>query len=154
MTIFNIHDIIQFAIRIEENGETFYRKAAQSGDNKEAAELFNRLADEEVNHKKVFEEMKNHLGEYTPNETYEGEYARYLHEYIDQKAIFIDGLGDMGKDTISALEFALQREMDSILYYVEVKRFVSDRHHNTINNIIAEEKKHFSRISELKKKLA
>ena len=30
MTIFNMHDIVNFAIRIEENGEKFYREPRRS----------------------------------------------------------------------------------------------------------------------------
>jgi rubrerythrin len=46
----------------------------------------------------------------------------------------------------------MQREADSILYYHEAKRFTGEKHYNIIDKIIAEERKHFGRLSELRKK--
>ena len=57
MRIFEGQEIYQFAMRIEENGERFYRQAAQGVQEKDARGLFEHLADEEVKHRKIFEGM-------------------------------------------------------------------------------------------------
>lgn len=154
MSILNGHDVVRFAVRIEEDGELFYRDAAGMSDNGAAKALFLRLADEEVGHKKIFEEMAQALGEYTPAETYQGEYLAYLRDYIDGKVIFRRDMKNavrlMGT-VLSALDFAIQRELDSVLYYQELKAFVPERHYATIDAIIAEERKHFAILSQVRK---
>lgn len=158
MNIFNAHDVIEFAIRVEENGERIYREMARVVDDRGVKDLFSRLADDEVGHRKRFEEMRGALGDYSPPETYEGEYMAYLREYIDGKVVFTkelkeDYLRGSG-EAQSAIALALEREIDSISYYQEMKRYVPEREHSLIDGIIAEERIHFSKLSELRKGMA
>ena len=50
-----------------------------------------------------------------------------------------------------ALDFAIQREMDSILYYQEIKKLVDTRHTDAIDLIIGEERMHFAILSRLRR---
>ena len=156
MKIFDARDVIQFALRIEEDGEVFYRKAALAAKDKDVRDLFNFLADEEIQHKALFREMFSKMEALQPAEAYDGEYASYLSDYIDGKAVFTketqQELTSDTKDILSALTFAMQREADSILYYHEAKRFTGEKYYNIIDKIITEERKHFSKLSELRKK--
>jgi len=150
-----IHDVINFAIRIEENGERFYREAAEIITSKPVRELFERLAQEEIGHRKTFEKLLSGLGDYQPPESYEGEYFAYLKDFIDGKAIFKDHpqIGQLAKaSTVAgALDFAIQRELDSILYYQEMKKFTGARHVDVMDTIIEEERTHFAILSKLRK---
>ena len=153
MDIFKPAEIFQFAIRIEENGEKFYRQAAQATKDEEAKYIFNDLADEEAKHKQIFKGFLDKAEEINPRETYTGEYLDYLKEYIDNKIIFARELDKPAADVtdiLSALTFAMQRELDSILYYHEVKKFVADRLHALVDKIIQEEWKHYSRLSAIR----
>ena len=47
----------------------------------------------------------------------------------------------------------MKRELDSILYYQEIKPFVPEKERNLIDTIVTEERKHFLALSDLKKKL-
>ncbi len=156
MKIFDARDVIQFALRIEEDGEVFYRKAALAAEDKDVRDLFNFLADEEIQHKALFREMFSKMEALQPAEAYDGEYASYLSDYIDGKAVFTketqQELTSDTKDITSSLTFAMQREADSILYYHEAKRFTGEKYYNIIDKIITEERKHFSKLSELRKK--
>ncbi|HAR95943.1 MAG TPA: hypothetical protein DCR97_08285 [Deltaproteobacteria bacterium] len=147
MRVFNGYDVLQFAIRVEENGEAFYRETASMMVDNDVRDLFTRLAGEEINHKKTFEGMLAQLRDYQPPETYDGEYLMYLKSYIDGKAIFKDHpkIPEMAKarDREGALDFAIQREADSILYYEEMKKFAGEKHASVIDRIIAEERNHF-----------
>lgn len=158
MKIFNVGDIIQFAVRIEEDGENFYRKAAAAAPNGEMQAMFNYLADEETHHKSIFSEMLSKIENIQPAETYDGEYAAYLSDYIDNKVIFTKQVqqefGSGTKDMISAVNFAMQRETDSILYYHEIKQFVAEKYYDAIDGIINEERKHFRKLSEMRNQLA
>lgn len=156
MSIFlQASDIYQFAIRVEEDGELFYHRAAMIAEDRETGKLFDRLADEEIRHKRIFQDMLSKIEEYRPPESFSGEYMAYLRDYIDNKVIFTkdakDGQLKNVHDTLSALDFAVQRELDSILYYQEAKQFVAPKYHGRIEKIIEEERKHFAVLSEAKK---
>jgi rubrerythrin len=156
MKMFNARDVLHFAIRIEENGEIFYREAARAIGDHGAKDIFNRLATEEVGHKMTFQDMLETVGDYEPAESYRGEYLAYLQAYIDGKAVFKGLAGassDLSQvaDTASALDFAIQREVDSIIYYQETKEFVPEKHHKTVDRVIGEERRHFSLLSEMRK---
>ncbi len=151
----NIHDVVNFAIRIEENGERFYREAAEIITNQPVRELFVRLAEEETVHRKTFERLLSGLGDYQPPETYEGEYLAYLKDFIDGKAVFKDHPKipqlEKASSIAGALDFAVQREVDSILYYQEIKKFVGTRHTEAIDLVIHEERMHFAFLSKLRR---
>jgi len=156
MRVFEASDIVEIAVRIEENGANFYRFAEQIAKQEEAKKLFAHLAVEEGRHKKIFEGLFAQMEKANPPEGYEGEYSSYLRDYVDNNIIFTKEVMDKElakiKDTVSALDFAIKRELDSILYYHEIKRFVSAAQHTTLDQIIAEERKHFTTLSEVKKR--
>ncbi len=153
----NAHDVVNFAIRIEENGERFYREAAEIISDKGVKELFERLAKEETVHKRTFEKLLSSIGDYQPPEEFEGEYMVYLRDFIDGKAVFKKHptIPELAKTSTvpAALEFAIQREMDSIVYYQELKRFVGAGHREAIDLIIDEERMHFAFLSALRREV-
>ncbi|HUT64721.1 MAG TPA: hypothetical protein VMZ05_01085, partial [Spirochaetota bacterium] len=52
-----------------------------------------------------------------------------------------------------ACEFGIRKELDSILYYQEIKNFVPENERDSIDAIIAEERHHFIKLTELKREL-
>lgn len=89
-------------------------------------------------------------------ESYPGEYLAYLTAYVD-KIIFTNDVLDKEisriKGTQSTVDFGIQRELDAILYYHELKKFVPESEHSLIDKVIYEERKHFSKLSKLRKKI-
>ena len=55
---------------------------------------------------------------------------------------------------VGALDFAIQREMDSILYYQEIKSLVGPDNAGTVDMIIDEERMHFAFLSRLRRETA
>lgn len=151
---FEAGDILEIAMRIEENGSNFYRYAVQLAHEEDTKKLFEHLAKEEENHKAVFKGMLSTLEVHDLPESYPGEYASYLHNYADNNLIFTKETMDRElagiTDTLSAIDFAIRRELDSILYYHEIKGFVSKDQHSAIDEIINEERKHFNLLSKLR----
>jgi len=154
MKTFDVSEIFQFAIKIEENGTKFYWHAAQMAKDAKMKEVFNSLAEDEIEHKKIFEDMLSQMHKYDPSEFYPEEYFEYLHSYVDG-IIFTGELQEreLPVDTLSAIKFAIQRELDSILYYQEIKKFVTKDQHDLIDRIIEEERKHFLKLSKFLKEL-
>jgi rubrerythrin len=150
--MFEVDDIVRFAIRIEENGEAFYREAERSAKDEGARRLFKRLADDELEHKQVFQRMLDAMGDPPPEESYKGEYMSYLRDHIDAKAVFSrDAHLSAVADARSALDFAIQRELDALHFYEEMKRVVPERHFDVLDAIVGEERKHFVELSETRK---
>lgn len=157
MSVFEAGDIVEVAVRIEENGAGFYRYAVQLAGNEETKLLFQHLAEEEVGHQRTFERILAGLKQSPPPEGYDGEYAAYLHNYVDNRLVFTkDQLtGEMARmrSEADALDFAIQRELDSIHYYREVQELLPEDQRPVIGQIIAEEKGHFKRLSEMRERL-
>jgi rubrerythrin len=142
MNIFTASEIVEFAERIHENGANFYRYAIQLVKNQEAKDLFAELAEEEVKYHKTLEKIFADIEKSIPEETYVGESAQYLRNYIDNNIVFTqqainDDLAAV-KDACSAIDFAARRELDSISYYESIKRLVPKTQHEAIDYLIAE----------------
>ncbi len=156
MAIFEAKEIFKFAIRIEENGEKFYRFASKLADDEETKKIFNYLGDEEVKHKEIFTRLLSEITKDVSFDNYSDEYFDYLRYYVDN-VIFteeqLEKQQEEVKDVLSAIKFAMQKELDSVLYYHEVEKFVSENQKSLIEDIIAEERKHYAKLSEMKENL-
>ncbi len=156
MQVFAASDIVQVAIRIEENGIIFYKFAEQLAKQEESKKLFAFLADAEAGHKRTFEKFFAAVDKFIPAEQYAGEYSAYLRNYVDNNIIFTKEVMDKQlagvKDTVAAFDFAMQRELDSILYYHEIKNLVPATQHDAIEKIIEEERKHYALLCDMKKR--
>src|SRR6185369_17451901 len=109
-------EILQFAMRMEENGERFYREAANNSSDSKVKELFNHLASEETVHNRSFEELFSKAEIFESPESYPGEYLAYFYNYIDNKVFFTDeNKASLHEsfDVLKAMDFAMQRELDS-----------------------------------------
>ena len=155
MSIFAAGDVLQFAIGMEENGALFYRQAAELSENGDVKKLFLHMASEEDEHQKTFEKFLSKVELYEPIEEYPGEYLDYLHSYIDGKASSVFFTEDSSElksiDVSHALDFAMKKEMASILYFTELRDFVNEYDQKAIDAIIEEERKHVAQLSETKK---
>lgn len=151
---FDASDIVEIAVRIEENGGNFYRFAVQLAKDEQTKEVFRRLAEDEDRHGKIFQNVLSKIETHSLPEGYSDEYGAYLRNYVDSNIIFTEEAMETEltkiKDVPSALDFAIRREMDSILYYQEIKVFVSKDQHAVIDEIIAEERSHFETLSALR----
>ena len=152
--IFNASEIYQFAIRIEENGEKFYRLMVEKLDEPKVKELFASLADDEVVHEKTFKEMLSQIETYEPPESYPGEYFDYLRAYVDNVLFSINNFDedvDKINNSLDAIQFAIDKELDSVQYYQEMRNFVHIPQKKLIDNIIEEERRHVVKLSEIKR---
>jgi rubrerythrin len=153
---FKASEIMQVAIRIEENGEKLYRHAKTLTDEPKIKDLFGFLAGEEIKHKKTFEEMVSKLESYEPPETYPGEYFAYLRAYADSLVFSPEEVAEELEelyDVDEAVEFAMEREIESILYYIEAKSLVPKSQADALDKIIAEERRHYLKLVDVKKSL-
>jgi rubrerythrin len=157
MSLFEPSEVFQFAIRIEENGEKFYRKMADKFSDPKVKELFSYLADEETKHKRIYEGMVENIEKYEPFESYPGEYFEYLRAYADKIIFDEEALDEQQKqitDPTTAINVAMDNEVASILYYQEIKNLVSKKQRGLIDKIMEEERRHFVTLSGMRSNIA
>jgi rubrerythrin len=143
-------EIIEIAIRIEENGYTFYNSAAEkiteSTDNKA---LFLDLAEKELLHIAIFQKLADKFEpeEFEFNAPDEGDYINHLAD------THIFGKKDAGIElakTVTtpkqALEIALRFENESVDFYTELYKRTKSDSKKLIQQIIDEEKEHAAEI--------
>ncbi len=155
MDTFRANEVFEIAIKIEENGEKFYRYAADLAEERNSKEMFTFLAGEEVKHKKTFEAMLSGVEDYQPSESYPGEYFAYLRAYAEGLIFTPEKLqSELAevKTVEDAIDFAIQREIESILYYIEAKNLVPGNQKDKIDEIINEERRHYLKLVGAKKK--
>ena len=156
MAIFTAKDIFDFAVKIEENGETFYRETAKAIANSKVNKLFLGLADEEVIHKQTFQKLASQLGTLALPQASNEEYSAYLEAYT-QNLVFsaqnIDSKLSKISDEKIALMYAIDKELDTIHYYKEINSLIPESDHAQIDKIINEERSHVVRLAEIKKSL-
>jgi rubrerythrin len=156
MTIFSIRDVFDIAVKIEEKGEEFYRDTAEVITQPEVKALFNHLADEEVAHKRLFQKMAQKIGAINLEAPAREEFYTYLETYT-QNLIFSDVRSETKtpaiRDARAALLYAIEKELDSVLYYKEIRELIPASEYKLIDGIIEEERRHVVRLSELKKSL-
>ena len=153
---FKASEFLQVAIRIEENGEKLYHHAGTLSDDPKIKELFAFLAGEETKHKRIFTEMVSKLGTYEPPETYPGEYFAYLRAYADSLVFSPEEAEEELEDILDvdeAVEFAMEREIESILYYLEAKALVPKGQAEALDKVVSEERRHYLKLVELKRSL-
>ena len=152
MIRFTPGDAVECAIRIEENGETFYGRMAEKFDDPEVKTLFDYLQEEESKHREKFSGMLSKLGNDQRSSNQPEEYYAYLRAFV-QRVIFsserMEEEMSRVKDRQSALDFAIRAELESILYYEEMKKLFKEEDREPVDKIIVEEREHFLELSAL-----
>lgn len=150
--MFTAREIIDLAVRIEENGEKVYRKAAREVADPSLASILRRLADDEAEHAKWFAGRR----ECTPEDPVTDPSLRKTARGI------LDGI--LGEQSFSLQEadfsrvrqldhlirIALEFEKDTVLFYELIGSLGSgpeDRIH--LNAIVEEEKRHIRQLEEM-----
>jgi rubrerythrin len=151
--LFSGNEIIDMAMRIEENGRAFYLAAAERAEDENLAAVLRKLADDEVEHKAVFEALYKGDEKYSPAEGYDKEVDAYIKAMAGAQ-VFAQGksvadIAKGAKDVFEVLMLAMGAEKDSILYYTEMARWVQPKDKDVITSIAAEEKSHLKTLMQL-----
>ncbi len=146
---FNADDIFQIAQQLERNGAAFYRRAAESVQDREAKQFLLKLAAMEDDHEKTFQQMRQDLtaGEkqatvFDPRD----ESVAYLKALADTRVFFEKDLDTSSMEAI--LKDAITAEKDSIVFYLGMKEAVPrEKGKARLEDIIKEEMSHIRLLS-------
>lgn len=148
--VFNIKEIFDLAIKMEQTGINYYSEAVKHVEDEEAKKLLTKLADMEDKHKDLFGKMQKQLAddpEFDTKNDPDDESLAYLDTLVrgkvfdapqDPQKIFKKGV-----DRNAIIKQAMQLEKDSIVYYFGLASAVPAEYGQTlVKKIIDEEKKH------------
>ena len=158
---FNVDEMFEMAIRIEENGARFYRQAAQLPSAPLNREMLEKLETMENRHKQTFEKMRDQVSGVEKTATVfdpAGEASQYLIAMADShrgegNPAVADSL--TGEESIAEIvDIAIGLEKESILFYLGLKDLVPpDYGRDKLDGIIGEERRHIIQLNGIRRKL-
>ena len=150
-------EILDIALKVEENGEHLYARLEENTDNEKLKNVWKFLKEQEIGHQSKFKDMLEKAGDYVVSDFGTGEYDAYLRAiasgYIFTPELIKQKTQELFRSDLQAIEFGLQIEKESILVYTALKDYVLNDKKGIIDDIINEEKKHVIVLSELKNNL-
>ena len=148
--VFNVDEIFEMAVDVEQNGAQFYKKAAQVGADEDTRKMFLEFSAMEEEHAKTFSEMRKELSQadkepmtYDPYE----ESVLYLqsmaqaHGWEGKAGAGVEFTGNETPEEI--IDRALKAEEHSVAFYVGIKDVVFGKSgKEKVEKIIREEMQH------------
>ena len=159
--VFNADEVFEMAVRIENNGAAFYRKAAGLQSDIKNQKFLEGLANMEDRHEKIFTDMRTTLTEKDKGPKVFDPYDE-VSQYLAAMADTMGGEGSPSvADTLTGnesleeiLNIAVGLEKDSILFYLGIKDLIpAQSGKDRIDEIIKEERRHVIQLSNLLEKL-
>ena len=149
--IYSIEEMLRFAVKIEEVGIDFYKTMSGRTKSPDLKELYLFLMNEEKDHKKTFQDLLNKVAQDNPSE-FNDDYNQYLRAMVD-KVIFQKEDEPQNASDLTVIDYAIEREKDSVLFYLSLKDCVPVIDQATVDRIIEEERKHILKFLDIKEKI-
>lgn len=142
--MFTLAEIYDLGIRIEKNGERFYRDALKQAWSTPIADMLKMLAEEEVKHVDFFEKRLDALKQKRENPLLDEMGASMLKDILGNQTFSLKET-DVStiKDVNELIAIAIEFEKDTILFYEMVGSFMTDHEaRRELQEIIEEEERH------------
>ena len=149
--MFSVNEILDMAIKLEENGEAVYRDAINKVSSPELIKLLEWIVDEEIKHANWFAEMKLKLGQKSVNPFMEKMSRELFNDLLGDKSF---SLKDIDFSSVKEIEdliaIFIEFEQDSVRFYEVLETFIGDSISlESLKKIIDEENCHIKRLQEL-----
>lgn len=127
-------NVYQYAMKIEKEGEAYYRELVAKSPNNGLKRIFNMLAAEEVKHYNIFKSMmKNNNVDVDKLDIITD--TKTIFEILNQEKDSVD----LSKEEIKYYQEAIEREDNSHKFYLEKSKEIEDEKEKLIFIKIAEE---------------
>ena len=152
-SLLNIKKLLDFAVQLEVIGEKFFGHWAVKADTDELKKFFRFLAEEESNHKKTFEELKQKVAvtKIDIPENQEGFEDDF--EIFASTILYNEREMETVKDLAAAIALAKKQEVDAQLFFSDLIKYLPGEYVDIVKQIINEERNHFTKLSTLEEKL-
>ncbi len=152
---YSLPEVMQMAVETERSGKQFYETVAAETADKQLKELFLFLAGEEDRHIEAFQQLARELKERPEDLPYNWEEAALYLDAITHSRYFLGkgkalDLARNSKTAAEALDHAIGFEKETLLFYTEVLAMVSERNRPVVQRLVAEEKSHVVKLTQMK----
>ena len=156
MSFYEKNDIVEMAVKMEQNGYTFYDNALQRNDlDDETRSILTILRDDEKEHEYIFKALRNKIDQTELEQNSNWEEAQFYMESIVKTHVFYEPsnaiqMAKNAENTADLITYAIQFEKDSIIFFFSLKKYV--KNHKTekiLDTIINEEFKHIRKLQDL-----
>ena len=149
--MFSANEILDMAIKLEENGEAVYRDAINKVSNPELIKLLEWMVDEENKHANWFAEMKLKLDQKSVNPFMEKMSRELFNDLLGDKNF---SLKDVDFSSVSEIDdliaIFIEFEKDSVRFYQVLEPFIEDPVSlESLKKIIDEENCHIKQLQKL-----
>jgi len=149
---------MEMAVETERGGKRFYEAVSADATDENLKRLFGFLAAEEDRHIAAFQEVARTVKEHPHDLAYNWEEAaQYLDAIVESKYFLGTGkalrLAGESKTPAQALDHAIAFEKETLLFYSEVLGMVAAATRPAVSRLIAEEKSHIVKLTELRRSL-
>jgi rubrerythrin len=148
--MFTIREIVDMAIQLEKNAETFYRAAIAKMSTPSLEPVLICLADEEREHAQWFEKLKR-VAEEAEAGGQRGEISSEALRGLvgDQKFSLAEADLSEIEGVQGLIELAIEHEKDTIIFYQMLQSFIEDPGTaRELDEIIAEEEQHIKLLTQ------
>ncbi|MBU1342401.1 MAG: ferritin family protein [Proteobacteria bacterium] len=149
-------DLLEIAIKMEENGEAVYNKAIKKSNPLELNSMLKWMANEEAAHGRWFADQKNTLYLEMAEAYLKKMVPQVLQDMMGENTLSLDEVNFNDISTVPDLiETFISFENDTILFYELLEMFVEQEKIKTgLKKIIAEEKNHIKTLRSMMASMA
>jgi rubrerythrin len=149
--VFSANEILDMAIKLEQNGEMVYRDAVEKISNPELISLLEWMADEEVEHANWFAELKLKLDQKSVNPFMEKMSRELFNDLLGDKNFSLKDVDFSAvNEIVDLMAIFIEFEKDSVRFYQVLEPFIEDPVSlESLKKIIDEENCHIKRLQEL-----
>ncbi len=142
--MFTAVEVLKIAVRLEENGANFYRKAIEVQKDPELVRLLTELAEDEIKHRKWFEDFLKTVSAAGEDHWVQEVSGELLQSMVGDQSFSLKEVDPASLHTASEIiGTAIEFEKDTILFYDMLRSFMEgEEHSQAIAKIIEEEQMH------------
>ena len=150
--MFTSKEILDIALKIEQNGEAVYRRAAHGLSNPDLTKQLIWMADEAARHAKWFMKLQAGLPTHNNSIVVDEMNSDVLHDLIGGQSFTLQDIDFPGVDDMQKLiDIFIEFEKDGILFYELLRTFIKDQDVlENLDQIINEEYRHIEILQEIK----
>ena len=127
MSFYEKNDIVEMAVRMEQNGYAFYNKALQRSDlDDKTRSILTRLRNDEKEHEKTFQALRDRIDLIDSEQNSNWEEAQFYMESIVKTHVFHEPdkaiqMAQKAENAVDLIRYAIQFEKDTILFFFCLK---------------------------------
>ena len=148
--MFSANELLDMAIKLENNGEAVYRDAIEKVSKPELISLLKWMADEELKHASFFSKLKLMLETERENPFMEEMSRELFDDLLGDKNFSLKEVDFSSLDSAEELiDIFIEFEKDSVIFYKVLEPFVEDPvAREQLKKIIEEENSHIKHLQE------